>query len=156
MKPAVFHPWSYQSAHSKREDFGSDADYWRHWASRLYLSSSARLRLEWLIFYCTIGKQNTTKTAAHFGVSRRVFIKWKKRFNPHDLTTLDDQSKAPKKKRIWTVTAQEETNVIVIRKKHMKWGKEKLKREYKKVYGTGDFHQQDCQSDYKAPAVSRP
>lgn len=135
MKPAPFHPWGYQSAHSKREDFASDADYWRYWVTRLSLSTNARLRLEWMIFYFTIGKKNTTKTAAHFGISRRIFIKWKTRFRPHDLTSLSDQSKTPKKKREWTVTAEEEHNVIAIRKQRMKWGKEKLRREYQRVYG---------------------
>jgi transposase len=134
MKPTVFHPWSYQSAHSSRDDFQSDAVYWRHWANRLNLSSHARLRLEWMIFYFSIGKKNTTSTATHFGVSRRVFIKWKSRFNPNDLISLEDHSKAPKKKRRWTVTEKEEKTIISIRKSHMKWGKEKLKREYQRLY----------------------
>lgn len=41
----------------------------------------------------------------------------------------------PQKKRVWTVTKEEEDNVITLRTKHMKWGKEKLKREYYKLYG---------------------
>ena len=51
---------------------------------------SDKLRLEWMIFYFTIGEENTTKTALHFGVSRRIFIKWKSRFNPQDMTSLED------------------------------------------------------------------
>ncbi len=136
MKPAAFHPWGYRAAHSSRADFSSDADYWRHWAVRLNLSAAVRLRLEWMIFYGTVGKKNTTKTARHFGISRRVFIKWKNRFNPHDLTSLSDHSKAPKRKRVWTVTDQEERNIIALRKKRMQWGKEKLRREYRRVYST--------------------
>jgi transposase InsO family protein len=134
VKPAPFHPWGFK-AHLKREDFNNEAVYWRHWAERLQLSPTARLRLEWMIFYKTVAKGNASFTAKHFGISRKTFMKWKARFNVRDLTSLQDKSKAPKKKRNWTVTVKEEANIIVIRNDHLKWGKEKLKREYLKSYG---------------------
>lgn len=130
-----YHPWSYQVTRRARIFFDSEVSYWRHWAKLLDLSPPARMRLEWIIFYTTVGKRNGLATARHFGVSRKTFMKWKARFNPRDLTTLEDQSKAPKRRRSWTVTRKEEVNVIALRKKHLKWGKEKLKREYLKVYG---------------------
>lgn len=132
--PKASHPWKYWGQHCRRKHFTSDAAYWRYWAERLSLATNARLRLEWMIFYYTVGQKNGTKTAEHFGIARQNFIKWKKRFNPHDLTSLKDHSRAPRRRRIWTVTRQEENNIIAIRKQHMKWGKEKLKREYQKVY----------------------
>lgn len=133
--PKHFHPLSYQGFHCRREHFDSDSAYWRYWAERLDLSTSARLRLEWMIFYDTVGKKNGTKTADHFDIARQIFVKWKSRFNPHDLTSLEEHSRAPKKRRVWTVTKEEEANVIDLRKKHLKWGKEKLKRKYQKTYG---------------------
>src|SRR3990172_11452296 len=136
VKSKPFHPWAYQSSHAGRQYFESDAAYWRYWAERLNLSSSARLRLEWMIFYYTVGKRNGSATAKHFGIARQIFVKWKSRFNPHDLISLQDHSKAPKKKRIWTVTETEERNTILLRKKHMKWGKKKLQRRYLKVFHT--------------------
>lgn len=129
-----YHPWSYQVIKRGRKHFDSDTAYWRHWAKLLQLPHSARMRLEWIIFYHTVGKKNAVATALHFGISRKTFMKWKARFNPKDLTTLKDQSKAPKKRRNWTVTRKEEANLITLRKKHLKWGKEKLKRKYLKKY----------------------
>ena len=130
----IYHPWSYQVSRRGRQYFQSDTAYFRHWANLLDLSFPARLRLEWMIFYQTAGKRNGKVTAAHFGISRKTFMKWKARFNPKDLISLADQSRAPKKKRAWTVTKEEEANIIGLRKSHLKWGKEKLKREYLKQY----------------------
>lgn len=134
VQPKPFHPWSYEANKDARRYFDSDSAYWRYWAERLNLSTEARLRLEWMIFYFTAGKRNGTKTAQHFGIARQIFVKWKGRFKPHDLTLLEKHSRIPHKKRTWTVTEEEENQVISIRKAHIKWGKEKLKREYKKVY----------------------
>jgi putative transposase len=136
IKPAPFHPWGWKATHGGRDQFDSDPAYWRYWAERLGISSSARLRLEWMIFYDTVGKRNGTTTAKHFGIARQIFVKWKSRFNPHDLTSLEDHSKAPIQKRVWTVTEAEECNIIFLRKKHMKWGKKKLQRRYLKVFHT--------------------
>ena len=138
IKPKRFHPWSWEGIHCKREDFESDASYWRYWAERLGLSTGARLRLEWMIFYFTVGRKKGAVTARHFGIARQIFVKWKKRFKPNDLTSLEDRSKTPLNRRKWTVTAEEEANVISVRKKHMKWGKEKLRREYRRIYA-GDI-----------------
>jgi transposase InsO family protein len=135
VQPKPFHPWSWQGTHYKREHFDSDASYWRYWARRLQLSLPARLRLEWMIFYHFEAKRNGTKTAKHFGIARQIFVKWKSRFKPDDLTSLEDKSRAPHHKRVWTVTEEEERNIILLRKKHMKWGKDKLQRRYQKVFG---------------------
>jgi putative transposase len=135
LQPKSFHPWSYYGQHCLRQDFDSDAAYWRYWADRLNLSTSARLRLEWMIFYFTVGKGKGTVTAKYFGIARQNFVKWKKRFNPNDLTSLEEHSRAPKKKRSWTVIEKEEKQVKKVREAHMRWGKEKLKREYLRLYG---------------------
>lgn len=131
-----YHPWSYQVIKRGRQHFSSEAAYWRHWADLLHLSGTARLRLEWMIFYHSAGKKNGVATARHFGISRKTFMKWKARFQSRDLTTLVDRSRAPKRRRTWTVTKEEEANLILLRQKHLKWGKEKLRREYRSVYGT--------------------
>ncbi|MCX6812619.1 MAG: hypothetical protein NTW79_03325, partial [Candidatus Berkelbacteria bacterium] len=34
------------------------------------LSAKAQLRLEWIIFYQTVGEENATKTSKHFGIAR--------------------------------------------------------------------------------------
>lgn len=108
---------------------------WRYQAVYHNLSARARQRLEWMIFYHTIAGKNSKLTSAYFGISRKTFHKWKKRFDPFNVLTLEEYSRSPKKKRNWTVTEKEESQVIFLRKKHMKWGKKKLQRRYKKVFG---------------------
>ncbi|MBI4091395.1 hypothetical protein HY419_01430, partial [candidate division WWE3 bacterium] len=74
-------------------------------------------RLEWIIFYETIAKQDATYTAKYFSISRKTFHKWYKLFKSshHNLDSLVDRSKAPKKKRSWMVTALEEDRVYNLR-----------------------------------------
>jgi len=135
VQPKPFHPWSWQGTHYKRENFDSNASYWRYWAERLNLSLNARLRLEWMVFYYTVAGTNGTVTAKHFGIARQIFVKWKGGFKPNDLTSLEDHPRVPKNKRTWTVTYQEEKNIRDLRGQHMKWGKDKLQRQYRKDYG---------------------
>lgn len=107
-------------------------EHWRALAEYWEISSSAKQRLEWMIFYYSVGKRNA---ATYFGISRKTFHKWKKRFNPHLIQSLEEQSRIPHKKRAWEVTREEEANIIALRKRHLKWGKKKLQVRYQKEYG---------------------
>jgi len=99
------------------------------------LSSAAQLRLEWIISYHTVLHENTTLAAAHFGISRKTFHKWLGRFNERNLRSLEEHSKAPKKKRDWMVTLKEEGRIMSLRKQNMEFGKKKLKTIYQRDYG---------------------
>ena len=44
------------------------------------LSSQAREKLEWIIFFNTVGERNVTKTALYFGISRKTLHKWLGKF----------------------------------------------------------------------------
>lgn len=48
-----------------------------------------QLRLEWMIFYETISDKNAKYTSEHFGISRRTFHKWHKRFKDSKLKILE-------------------------------------------------------------------
>jgi len=37
------------------------------------LSEKAQLKLEWIIFYQTVGKRNASLTAAHFGINPKHY-----------------------------------------------------------------------------------
>lgn len=104
------------------------------------LSDKARLKLEWIIFYHTIGKRSAVGTAGHFGVTRKTFHKWFSRFDEKNLQSLEEKSRTPVTTRDWQVTIEEETNIIDLRKRNMEYGKKKLKtlylREYKTVIST--------------------
>ena len=54
------------------------------------LSQAARGRLRWLIHYKTHGR-NAARTCSYFGISRQTFHRWKKRYDPNRLETLEDR-----------------------------------------------------------------
>ena len=47
---------------------------WRGVANLLGFKIHERLRVEWMVFYYTVGKENTTLSAQHFGIQGRPFI----------------------------------------------------------------------------------
>lgn len=105
----------------------NEYDRWRQVAKILKLSKEARLRLEWIIYYCE-GK-TATQVARHYGISRKTFYKWFAEFdqdNLYSLCKLEDRSKAPKRVRTREITSLQEQRIIKIRKDHIRWGKEKL------------------------------
>jgi transposase InsO family protein len=95
-----------------------------------------RLRVEWMVFYYTVGKENAALTAKHFGISRKTFHKWFKRFkdSKYNVKSLADQSKAPRHKRNWEVTLIQEERIRRLRKRYPYYGKKKLRVLYEKEY----------------------
>lgn len=89
------------------------------------ISHEASTRLKWFDYYERVGR-NARKTCRHFGISPDTFYRWKRRYRPDDLKTLEVRSRRPKRVRqpIWTTeTAQA---VLVLREEYPRWGKEKL------------------------------
>lgn len=113
----------------------SEVDRWRTLANYWHISRKARERLEWLIFYETVGKRNTKHTATYFSISRKTFHKWRRRFDPHHIQSLEEVSRAPHKKRSWQVTEAEERRVKILRQSYIKYGKKKLRILYNQDYG---------------------
>lgn len=98
------------------------------------LSEKAQLKLEWLIFYHTIGEKNALLTAAHFGINPKTLHKWKRRFNEKDISTLEEKSRAPDKTRQREISTLQRERIRNLRKEHMRWGKMKLKERYLEIY----------------------
>src|SRR6266511_194831 len=90
------------------------------------LSDKAQLRLEWIIFYHTIGKENAVMTAKHYGIARSKFYHWFNRFNEVRLETLEDKSSKPKKTRRWQPDPVVLARMIKLRKEYIHWSKIKL------------------------------
>jgi transposase InsO family protein len=114
---------------------GSEYDRWRKVAKILKLSKAAALRLEWIIYYWE--GHDATSTARHYGISRKTFYKWFGQFdrdNIYSLHRLEDKSKAPKKTRQREITPLQEQRIIQLRKKHIRWGKEKLAVVYEEEF----------------------
>jgi transposase-like protein len=114
-------------------------ELWRRVASLLGFKAHERLRVEWIVFYYTAGKENATLTAQHFGISRKTFYKWFKRFknSKYNVPSLADQSRAPQHRRKWEVTLVQEDRIRRLRKRYPYYGKKKLKVLYEKEYSEG-------------------
>jgi len=98
------------------------------------LSQEAKLRLKWLDYYRNHGN-NASLTCRYFGISRKTFYKWLKRYNRLYLVSLESQSRAPIRKRQREITPTQELKIIQLRKQHIRYGKEKLSRIYQSLYG---------------------
>src|SRR5438128_1692792 len=89
------------------------------------LSRAAQTRLQWMLFYLFNGR-NVARTCRHFGISRQTFYRWRRRFDRHDLTTLEGRSHRPRNTRQPTWTTATAERVLALRKQYPCWGKDKL------------------------------
>jgi transposase InsO family protein len=114
-------------------------ELWRGAAERSGIKTHERLRVEWMVFYCTAANRNAALTARHFSISRKTFYKWWKRFkdSKYDVHSLADQSKAPCHRRSWEVSLVQEERVRRLRKRYPYYGKKKLKVLYRRDYSEG-------------------
>ncbi len=63
--------------------------------------------------------------AAH-GVSRATLYRWRDRYNPRKLETLEQRSRAPKRRRKVSWTWEDEQRILALRQTYPRWGKRKL------------------------------
>jgi putative transposase len=89
------------------------------------LSREAQVRLAWMDFYRTRGR-NAALTCRHFGISRETFYSWRRRFDPHDLHSLESRSHRPHHRRQPTWTPACADQVLRLRLRFPRWGKDKL------------------------------
>ncbi len=97
------------------------------------LSKSAKQRLKWMDHYFKC--ENDSLTCRHFDISRKTFYKWLKKYDPSNLFTLEDQSRAPINRRRPEITPEQKLRVIQLRKKHIRYSKIKLAKIYLREYG---------------------
>lgn len=121
--------------HRKPHVLIDNVSRWRAMSADMNLSAKALLRLEWMVFYETIGQKDAYKTATHFAIAPKTFYKWHKRFDNGLLHKLEDESKAPINKRKWEVTLEEQARVKKIRLEKLHYGKRKLRKKYEDEYG---------------------
>jgi transposase InsO family protein len=76
-------------------------------------------------YYRTHGR-NAAQACRHFGISRQTFYRWKRRFDPHDLSSLEDRSHRPHHCRRPTWTPRLVERVMSVRQRYPRWGKDKL------------------------------
>ena len=86
------------------------------------LSREAQKRLQWFDHYRTRGR-NAALTCRYFGISRETFYRWKQRYDPQALTTLEDRSHRPHRRRRPSWTAEQAERVRRLREQYPRWGK---------------------------------
>lgn len=130
--------WQYFPA--KKKPLLSKHERWREVAKQLKLSSEAKLRLEWLIFYYVRAGQNASLVCRHFGISRKTFYKWLKLFDEKNLRSLESKSKTPINKRKPEYTPEEVQNTVILRLKYPTLGRDKLWTIYFEEFGKDINH----------------
>ena len=88
------------------------------------LSRAAKVRLGWMDFYRST--QNVALTCRHFGISRQSFYRWRRRYDPLDLSSLEARSHCPRRRRLPTWSFLLEERVLLLRLQFPRWGKDKL------------------------------
>ena len=89
------------------------------------ISQKARQRLRWFDYYRAHG-HNAALTCRYFGMSRQTFYRWKRRFDPGNLKSLEDGSPRPHRRRQPTWSAQLAERILALRRQYPRWGKDKL------------------------------
>ncbi|WP_250664422.1 helix-turn-helix domain-containing protein, partial [Escherichia coli] len=79
--------------------------------------------------------KNVSKVCRYYGISRKTFYKWKKRYELFGISGLEDQSKAPVKKRKPEITREQEIRIIKLREENIRYGPKKIAVIYEKIYG---------------------
>lgn len=86
------------------------------------ISKEAKKRLRWFDYYQRTG--NARKTCRYFGISPQTFYRWKSRFDPYDLTTLEDMSRRPHRVRMPKTPAEVVERIREFRERYPRWGRE--------------------------------
>jgi|GEM_PF-2488186 len=79
--------------HSFRATRHDIRDFLRQ-AGKLGLSANAVRKLRWFLFYLDHA-ENVSKTCRHFSIARSTFLLWAERFDPKDLSSLEELSRSP-------------------------------------------------------------
>ena len=89
------------------------------------LSGQARRRLKWMDYYESHG-HNARLTCRYFGISPQTFYRWRRRYHPNNLRTLEDRSRRPRRLRQPSWSQELAQAVLRLREQYPRWGKDKL------------------------------
>jgi len=89
------------------------------------LSREARARLKWMDYYRFHG-YNARLTCRHFGIAPQTFYRWRRRYDPKHLESLEDKSRRPRRLRQPTASPELVEAVREFREERPRWGKDKL------------------------------
>ena len=100
------------------------SEYLRGLVRQGTISPEGAKRLRWMDHYGRYG--NARLTCRHFDISAQTFYRWKNRFDPEDLTTLEAESRRPRRVRQPLTPARIQDRILELRNKYPRWGKDKL------------------------------
>lgn len=100
------------------------SEYIRSLVRQGTISKEAAKRLRWMDHFAELG--NARLTCRYFGISAQTFYRWKNRFDPYDLTTLEEASRRPHRVRHPETSQAVESRILELRDRYPRWGKEKL------------------------------
>ncbi len=89
------------------------------------LSKKARQRMKWFDYYNSRG-HNGRLTCRHFDISPQTFYRWKRRYNPKHIASLENRSHRPRRLRQPTYSPELVEAVLKLREEYPRWGKDKL------------------------------
>lgn len=92
------------------------------------LSNKGKMRLKWIDYI--LEGNSVLQASRHFDYPEATIRYWYKRFQPYDLTSLEDTSKRPHCPRSSPVTLEEAQRIIDLRtdKRYRGWGKVKIQK----------------------------
>ncbi len=85
-------------------------------------SRMARQRVKWMGYYRAHGR-NAALTCRYFGISRQTFYRWKRRYDPRDLMTLEERCHRPKWLRQPSWSRELSLAVLHLRGQYPRWAK---------------------------------
>lgn len=100
------------------------SEYIRDLVRRGTISPEAARRLRWMDHYAK--NRNARLTCRYFGICPKTFYRWKNRFDPYDLTTLEEESRRPQHVRQPQTPVQVVEAILELRTRYPRWGKKKL------------------------------
>ena len=95
-------------------------------AAEFELSPKAKQKLTWFAFAARHGG-NISLTCRHFGIGRTTFIRWYERFDPSDVSTLEEASRSPHRVRRSHVPRAVIAMIAELRKLHPAMNKETIR-----------------------------
>lgn len=99
-------------------------------AQIINLSKQAKQRLKWIDWYHSHGK-NARKTCRHFDIYPDTFYTWFNRYDPYNLSSLENKSKRPKHFRESEVDWKVIELIKILRKYFPTWSGKKLSPLFK-------------------------
>jgi len=100
------------------------SEYIRNLVRQGTISPEAVRKLRWMDHYAK--KRNARLTCRHFNISPKTFYRWLNRFDPYDLTTLEEESRRPRHVRQSQTPAAVVEAILELRNQYPRWGKKKL------------------------------